>query len=260
MNRSLPLGALAFAVSSFGLASAPASVLAGEPTAVEILKMVDVAGSNFKDLTTDSKMVVKEPGAANGREYRFLTISRGSEKRIVRFLEPGDVKGMGMLVEGRDTMYAYLPGFERVRRLGTHVKNQSFMGSDASFEDMAAGNLADLYDAKVISAEGGEWVIELTIKAGKDSEFAKRKLWVDKGHHQATKIEDYDAKGTCVRTQTRTDFRKDEGPGEHFTPFKLVIVDHRRNEHSTEILMMSAKVNQNVPDDTFSQRALVRGR
>lgn len=254
MKRSLLFGALA----SLSFAGAPA--LAGEPTAAEILKMQDVAGSNFKDLTTESKLIVKEPGATTGREYKFLTISRGAEKRIVRFLEPGDVKGMGMLVEGRDTMYAYLPGFDRVRRLGTHVKNQTFMGSDASFEDMAAGNLADLYDAKLVGTEGNDWILELALKPGKETEFPKRKMWIDKGHHQATKIEDYDAKGTKVRTQTRTDFRKDEGPGEHYTPYKLVIVDHRRNEHSTEILMLSAKVNQNVPDDTFSQRSLVRGR
>ena len=39
----------------------------------------------------------------------------------MRFLAPGDVKGMGMLIEGRGTMYAFLPGFNKVRRLGLHV-------------------------------------------------------------------------------------------------------------------------------------------
>src|SRR4051794_3890350 len=91
-----------------------------EPTPAEILKLTDKAHGDFVDLTTEAKLVIREPGQSSGREYQFVTISRGNEKRIVRFLAPGDVKGMGMLVENRDTMYAFLPGFQRVRRLGTH--------------------------------------------------------------------------------------------------------------------------------------------
>jgi outer membrane lipoprotein-sorting protein len=253
----LALAALAAVAALPGL---PAAARAGEPTAVEILAMVDKAQGNFEDLTTDSKLVVKEPGQTAGREYRFVTISRGSAKRLVRFLEPGDVKGMGMLIEGADTMYAFLPGFQKIRRLGTHVNNQSFMGSDVSTEDMAGGNMVDLYDAKLVETTDKEWVIELALKPGKSGQFPKRKMWVDKTIHQASRIEDYDGKGGNVRSTTRTDYRKDEGPVEHWTPYAMKIVDHRRNDHQTEILMLSSKVNQKVPDDVFSQRSLVRGQ
>src|SRR5439155_4645090 len=203
---------------------------------------------------------IRDPGQDKGREYQFTTISRGNEKRIVRFLAPGDVKGMGMLVEGRDTMYAFLPGFQRVRRLGTHVKNQSFMGSDASFEDMAEGAFTGLFDAKLVVSDEKNWILELTMLPGKEGEFPRRKIWVEKTIHQVTRLEDYDAKGTNVRSQTRTDYRKDEGPIVHWTPYDIKIVDHRRNDHSTEIIMLSSKVNQKVPDDVFSQRSLVRGQ
>ena len=99
-----------------------------------------------------------------------------------------------------------------------------------------------------------------TIKDDKEGDFPKRKIWIDKTIHQATRIEDYDAKGTNVRSQVRSDYRKDEGPVEHWTPYNIKIVDHRRNDHATEIIMLSSKVNQKVPDDTFSQRSLVRGQ
>src|SRR4051812_20065079 len=101
--------AFAFAL----VAAAPAAADAAEPTAADVLQMTDKAHGGFVDLTTDSKLIVREPGQTTGREYQFLTISRGNDKRIVRFLAPGDVKGMGMLVESRDTMYAFLPGFQR---------------------------------------------------------------------------------------------------------------------------------------------------
>src|SRR5438034_8947398 len=87
-----------------GLAAgvAPIAARAGaEPSVAEVLKLTDKAHGDFTDLTTDSKLIIREPGQSAGREYQFLTISRGNEKRLVRFLAPGDVKGMGMLVEGR---------------------------------------------------------------------------------------------------------------------------------------------------------------
>src|SRR5438105_5036688 len=185
---------LAFLVA----AAAPPIARGGEPTAAEILQLTDKAHGDFVDLTTDSKLIVREPGQAAGREYQFLTISRGNEKRLVRFLAPGDVKGMGMLIENRDTMYAFLPGFQRVRRLGTHVKNQSFMGSDASFEDMAEGAFTGFYEPRLVGTEGNEWILELTLLPGKEAEFPKRKVWIDKTIHQITRLEDYDAKGGNV--------------------------------------------------------------
>lgn len=265
MNRRSRLATAFALVAGLACQVAPAAAAAAdEPSPAEIIKLVDKAQGDFKDLTTDSKLVVMEPGATSGREYRFVTISKGNEKRLVRFLEPGDVKGMGMLIEGRDTMYALLPAFgNRIRRLGTHVKNQGFMGSDVSTEDMAGGTLADVYDVKVVSGSengGKEWKLELTVKPGKEAEFPRRFMWVQKDINQITRFEDFDAKGTNVRSSWRSDYRKDEGPANHYTPFLLRIVDHRRNDHVTEIRMLSAKVNQNVPDDTFTQRALVRGQ
>jgi outer membrane lipoprotein-sorting protein len=245
---------------AFALMPALAAAAGAEPTVAEILKLSDEAHGGFKDLTTESKLVIREPGQAVGREYQFLTISKGNEKRLVRFLAPGDVKGMGMLVEGRDTMYAFLPGFQRVRRLGTHVKNQSFMGSDASFEDMSEGALTGVYEGKLVGTEANDWVVELTLISGKEGEFPRRKVWIDKTIHQLTRIEDFDAKGQNVRSSLRTQYKKDEGEGEHYTPWNIKIVDHRRNDHSTEIIMLSAKVNQKVADDVFSQRSLVRGQ
>src|SRR5438445_378170 len=102
----------------FAASLLPSLARAGEPTADEILKMQDKAHGNFVDLTSEAKMIIREPGQTVGREFTFMTISKGNEKRLVRFTSPGDVKGMGMLTESRDTMYAYLPGFNRVRRLG----------------------------------------------------------------------------------------------------------------------------------------------
>ncbi|MGH8324495.1 MAG: outer membrane lipoprotein-sorting protein, partial [Steroidobacteraceae bacterium] len=135
---------VAVVVVGAALAAAPARAQSGP----EILQKVDQAMNSFTDGTFESKLLIREPNG-QARELTFTTYQKVPDKRLVRFSSPGDVKGMGVLVENKDTMYVFLPGFQKVRRVGTHVKNQTFMGSDFSFEDMSQTRYSPTYDAKL---------------------------------------------------------------------------------------------------------------
>jgi outer membrane lipoprotein-sorting protein len=246
-----------FAVSALTLlAPAAARADGAAPSAAELLAKVDHALNCFKDAVFDSKLLVKQPNGS-AREFGFTTYQKGSEKRLVRFNTPGDVKGMGVLIESKDTMYVFLPGFQRVRRMGTHVKNQTFMGSDFSFDDMSQTAYTPLFDVKVAGQDEGNWILDLTQKAGLDLEFPKLKLWADKNMFQPTKIEFYDASGKKLKTQTRSGFKKDSP--EHWQPSAVVVTDHRRNDHTSEIDFTGTKIDSGLADDLFSVRSLVRG-
>jgi len=237
-----------------------ASTAFADPSAAEILKMADNAATCFKDLSIDSRMEIFEPGATTPRIASMTTLTKG-EKRLVRFTAPADSKGMAMLLETRDTMYVYLPGFQKVRRMGTHAKNQSFMGSDVSNEDMASQTYSGVYQPKLIGSEGDNWLLDLTLLPGKEAEFPHLKMWVMKQHPNAvTRIDFFDDKGQLAKTQLRTNFSKDAGDGDHYTPAEITFIDHRRNDHKTVIHSSNAKVNQNLGDDLFSQRSLLRGQ
>jgi outer membrane lipoprotein-sorting protein len=229
----------------------------GDPSAAEILAKVDQALNAFKDAIFESKLRVKQP-SGDYREYAFTTYQKVPDKRLVRFTAPGDVKGMGVLVESRETIYVFLPGFQRVRRMGTHVKNQTFMGSDFSFEDMSQASYAPSYDPRLVGADDKSWILELTAKKGQDLEFPKIKLWADKGHFQPTRLEYYDASGKKLKTQERSDFKKDSA--EHYQPGKVVVTDHRRNDHASEIIFTQTTINPGLKDDLFSVRSLQRGQ
>src|SRR5579872_6331640 len=100
------------------------------PNPEKLLQAVDKQANNFKDATFQFKMRIKEPGG-QAREIEFSTLQKGTQKRLVRFISPGDIAGMGMLMENPESMYVLLPQFgNRVRRMGTHAKGQSFFGSD----------------------------------------------------------------------------------------------------------------------------------
>src|SRR5262245_49910667 len=213
------------------LVAMPTVVFAADPSGPEILNKVDDGLNAFKDGIWESKLLVHTPGTTQTREYGFTTYQKVPDKRLVRFSSPGDVKGMGVLVENAATMYVFLPGFQRVRRMGTHVKNQTFMGSDFAFEDMSQTTYGASYEAKLVGADDANHILELSIKSGIETEFPKVKVWVDKKIFQPTKLEFYDAAGKKLKTQLRIDYKPDSP--QHFQPSKIVITDHRRNEHTS---------------------------
>jgi outer membrane lipoprotein-sorting protein len=242
----------------FVLVLASATARAGDPSGPELLTKVDQAMNNFTDGQFDSKLLIREPGATQAREFAFTTYQKSPGKRLVRFNAPGDVKGMGVLVENPETMYVFLPGFQKIRRVGTHVKAQTFMGSDFAYEDMSQSTYSPTYDAKLVGQDAKTWQLDLTLKPKQEAEFPLLHLWVDKTSLQPVKIEYCDAGGKKLKTQERMGYTLDPG-GVHYNPARIVVVDHRRNGHSSEIIFTGSKLNQGLKDDLFTQRSLIRG-
>lgn len=222
----------------------------------DVLGKVDTAMNNFTDGEFESKLFIREPGGA-AREIDFTTFQKVPDKRLVRFSAPGDLKGMGVLVENKDVMYVFLPGFQKVRRVGTHVKAQTFMGSDFSYEDMSLSRYSPTYDAKLVKEDANSWELDLTVKPGQEIEYPRVHMWVEKKSHQPTKIDFMDAGGKVLKTTEYFDYHIDGGS--HYGPAKVVVTDHRRNDHKSEIQFVSTKLNQGLKDDFFTQRTLIRG-
>lgn len=235
----------------------PAAAAPSAPaeTADSLLLRVDKQGTSFKDALFRFKMRIKEPDGS-AREIEFSTTQKGV-KRLVRFLAPGDVKGLGILVESPEVTYAMLPAFgNRVRRLGTHQLNQSFMGSDVSNDDMATVEFASSYSPKLSGGEGGDSILDMQLKPGKRSECARLKMWVNILNATLSKIECYEAAGKKIRSSVRSDYKKDGV--QHWSPSKIVFIDHRKNNHETELLLLESKLDNNFSDEEFTQRALQR--
>jgi len=222
----------------------------------DVLSKVDNAMNNFTDGEFESKLFIREPNGS-AREIDFTTFQKVPDKRLVRFSAPGDLKGMGVLVENKDVMYVFLPGFQKVRRVGTHVKAQTFMGSDFSYEDMSLSRYSPTYDAKLVKEDANSWELELNVKAGQEIEYPRVHMWVDKKSNQPTKIDFMDGSGKVLKTSEYVDYHIDDG--NHYGPTKVVVTDHRRNDHKSEIVFTRVKLNQGLKDDFFTQRTLIRG-
>ncbi|HEX6836952.1 MAG TPA: outer membrane lipoprotein-sorting protein [Polyangia bacterium] len=222
----------------------------------DVLSKVDTAMNNVTDGEFESKLFIREPNGS-AREIDFTTFQKVPDKRLVRFSAPGDLKGMGVLVENKDVMYVFLPGFQKVRRVGTHVKAQTFMGSDFSYEDMSLLRYSPTYDAKLSKDEAATCELELTVKPGQEVEYPRVHMRVDKKAMQPTKIDFMGADGKVLKTTEYVDYHIDGGT--HWGPSKVIVTDHRRNDHKSEIQFVSTKLNQGLKDDFFTQRTLIRG-
>lgn len=108
-----------------------------------------------RDTGRDSRMtlamrLIDRQGRARERSL-VMTALRGNARRgdrvLIRFLAPSDIKGTGFLVwehgTAEDERFLYLPALGRVRRIAGAEKQESFVGSDLSYEDIGGRELDD---------------------------------------------------------------------------------------------------------------------
>ncbi len=183
------------------------------------------------------------------------------EKRIIRFLEPADVKGMGMLIvdheDREDDMWIYLPVSRKSRRIVSSEKSSSFMGSEFSKADMSAPNPDDFrYELLEEEEQQGVpcWKIEIR-PVNRDAEdeygFFRKISWITKETLVAVHSEYYDFDNILQKVLTVTDH---ETVSE--TPPRYLITDMKvrnvQNGRSSEMIMREFVLNPDVPDRYFT--------
>jgi outer membrane lipoprotein-sorting protein len=214
--------------------------------------------SEAADRTSDMKMVlIDSRGKESRREIKFWT--KGKRMRLIKFLSPADVKGVGFLVLDSDLpsekMYLYLPAFSKVRRIAGSQKSGSFMGTDFSYNDIGSSLYAQDYEAARLADEGGNYVLDLKKKAGSQKDYAKLKMWADQNFVIA-KVEFYE-KETNSAPQKILTAEKVEKVGQYWIPKKLTMQDLRK-EHKTVLEMDNVQFDAGLSDSLFTERNLQR--
>ncbi|MDW7679751.1 MAG: outer membrane lipoprotein-sorting protein [bacterium] len=170
------------------------SATAQDLSALDIVKKSDATVNAPKDQYLDSKMILINKNG-DQKVRKTVMYQKGDEKRLIRFLSPADQKGIGFLSLPNDINYLYLPAFHKVRKIASHIKNQSFAGTDFSYDDMSSFKYAEEYDPKLLETTGENYVLELTPKANLKKDYSKLKMLVAKESFYPVKIEHYDKAG-----------------------------------------------------------------
>jgi hypothetical protein len=220
----------------------------------EILDKVDGNLTKVKDQTYQAELEVIRDGKVT-KTLKFQVKLKGLYQKMVKFTAPGDVRDMAVLTTADGFMYVYMPSYKRVRRVAAHVRNQGFMGTDVTPEEMSMATLSVGWKAKILRQDVKVWVLELRPDMGNESLYSKLVVTVSKLHEGVEEIESYDAQGKLVRSQIRTEW-KDFGAVS--IPGVITFKDHRTGSQ-TVMRFLNCSVNQRIPDSAFTTRALTRG-
>ena len=218
-------------------------------TADEVLEKMDQTMSHSNQVSVISLTLTDKKGIIQNREMKMFQKEGG--KRLIKFLKPADVKGTGFLSLPGDEMYIYMPALGKVRRIASHVKNQSFMGTDFSYDDMGGEKYSGSGKTASLSEEGGKYLIEVTATK-KDASYSRLKFIIDKNTFIADKIEFFDKAGRPFKTMTNSSVEK---VGESWIPKEIKMVNIQEG-HTTVLKMTNVSFDNDLGDDIFTQRNL----
>ena len=94
--------------------------------------------------------IIDAKGRERVRKIKMVTklFDNGdTEKKLIRFMAPADVKGTGLLTydykEKDDDLWLYMPAVRKTRRIVSTEKAKNFMGSEFTYSDMTPPSLDD---------------------------------------------------------------------------------------------------------------------
>jgi hypothetical protein len=186
------------------------------------------------------------------------------DRVLLRFSYPNDIRGTGLLVHERpgkdDDRYLYLPALGRVRRIAGAERQESFAGSDLSYEEIGGRALEDytyeLLDAKAswTDAAGKAFPAYRLKSTAKDATltYPVATSLVRADTFVVVQADILDRRGTRAKQYV---VKRLEQIGGVWTVMESVMtndLDHTR----TELTVTSARYNTGLAAEALSRRAL----
>ena len=175
-----------------------------------------------------------------------MSFPDGTEKRIIKFNAPAEVKGTGILIfdypDKSDDMWIYLPALRRTRRIVSREKSKSFMGSEFSNADMTAPALEDfsyrMLDEETVNGNPCFRIESVTRSEELADEYGyiRSVSWIDKNSYLAYRTDYFDGDEEAFKTITNKEFKKLDPVNNRYMVTHMIAVNHG-SERSSEIVM-----------------------
>lgn len=186
------------------------------------------------------------------------------DRALIRFTYPNDIRNTAFLVwehpDAEDERFLYLPALGRVRRIAGQEKDQSFVGSDLSYEDIGGRDIADYtyaFTADNVSwtAPDGTrhpaWLLESRAKDS-NAEFPRSVSFVLKDGFIITAADVFNRRNERVK---HFEAKKLERVEAIWTVLDLVM-SNERDGTRTELTISSIDYNVGLTEQDFSSRQL----
>ena len=188
-----------FFVIVFGTSSINAKELSLKQTVIEtgrdVMEVVYAQAKKHPAQTIDVKMSILNN--ENKERKRFFTLLKyhqdSTSKSLIKFYMPANIKGSKLLThslgDNETNQWLYIPAFKTIRQILSDDKNNSFMGSDFSFSDIA-GRLLDQDSHDLVKQDDNYFYITST-PVDKNDIFEKLNIIIDRKTYVILKIDFY---------------------------------------------------------------------
>lgn len=275
-SKADSLRGLAAALGLFSLVVfAPLAARAAEYTAEEVMRLVDqryVGDSSIAEITM---VLIDRRDRQRVRNLKLYSKEYGDDtKSLSLFESPADIRGTAYLnfdwdESGRDDdSWLYLPALQRVKRLASSDKSDSFLGSDFTYADINGFEI-DWYDYSFVSesemVDGEEsWVIEISPKpefrerAEESTGYSRMQAWISKDKLLQLRAQAWEIRGNRVKFFTANEIEEIDGI---WTVQRMQAVTTRndRQEHASVLQINAIDYNVEVPDELLTTEAMQRG-
>ena len=230
--------------------AAPAALADDGP---DVLRRVDAVASQSADAAMTLDLVIHD-GKGNESSRTMKAWQKGVDRRLVKFVSPARVAGVGLLATGEDSIQLFLPSYGRTRRVSGSARGDAFMGTNFSVDDLTRLGFADEYTAELQTEDDQRWQLKLVPLRPDEHAHAHIEMWVRKADDLFDRLEYVDAQGEVVRRITFGDIR-DEGtrPVAH-----LMEVEDLRTGRKTIATVRDVAFDTGLEDDLFTSRYLMR--
>lgn len=221
-----------------------------------------------RDSRAEMKMRLFDRHGRTRERAMTLLALRGTggqgDRTLVRFTYPNDIRNTAFLVwehpAADDERFLYLPALGRVRRIAGEEKQESFVGSDLSYEDIGGRKVSDYTytfadrNAMWVAPDGSRhpaWALESRAKDAA-AEYPRSISLVVKDRFIVVHADLFNRRDEKTKT---FDVRRLEQIDGIWTVMDLV-ANNERDKTRTELTATSVRYNVGLTDKDFSRREL----
>jgi len=237
----------------------------GELTGRDIAITVDERPDGDDRRGTMTLTLTNSRGRTRIRTVTTLSRDYGADSKTLMYFEaPADVKGTSFLQfeydapEKEDDKWLYMPALKRVRRIAGSSKNEYFMGTDFTYDDLGDRSVdEDTHELLGEEEMGGHacWIVE-AVPVDEDYMYSRVVRWIRKDVLLPARVEFYERQGELLKILTVTDVREVDG----FWSIYEMEMENVLEEHRTTIMHEDMHYNVGLSDNLFRVSTLERGR
>jgi hypothetical protein len=243
---------------SLPLISVAQERITDEEEAREVFSELDTRRSSIdSEMSLLNMEIINSSGRSRSRTMQSWTRNEddGSDNLIV-FTDPGNVRGTGFLSvsEGdNEIQRLYLPSLGRIQTIGAAEKDDQFMGSDFTYEDLGDQDPDD-YDFEWL--EIGDTLYTVRASKPESGQYSFVEFDIEKERYALREVRYFNQEGELIKRLVAEEF--EQVTDSLWSPRKMTMYD-LRDDRRTVLTWQEREVNAEIPEWRFTERGLRRG-